>query len=450
MIITQEYDVLIIGAGTSGAHLAKAVASKGWSVLVIEKLPREKTGTKYDIFHIEEREFARLGIPRPQKGEPGWAFEFEKNYNADPRTLYPKLQTNPIVGLHMHEYTLLLCDLAEKAGAEIMFETAFEAFTSDSYGKISGVTAVKNGETLSIKAKIVVDCSGIGAAARTSLPDTCVIDNKPLGDDDMFYVILRYVKIKNAKDYLDGSTFWAYYKSWIAPCADPEGAIIGIGACHSYEYAEKIYEEMEKTVPLPEYELVKIEKGRTPFTKSPYSLVTDNFIVSGDAGCLTKSVNGEGVTSSIYMLNIAADCIDRAFKIGDTSKETLWKINTEYNRTQGAEFAFLRALLTGVVNAADFNEFEYVFKENIINDELLNALNGSAVPAKVLIKAVANFVKGIVTKNIRLSTVKAAADAFKNAVDISSHYKKFPDSPEDFNEWRKTADNIYSKIGKIQ
>ena len=446
----KNYDIVIIGAGTSGAYLARAVAKRGHSVLVIEKNSRDKTGSKYDIFHIEEREFERLGIPRPVEGDAEWAFEFEKNYIADPRCLYPKLQTNHVVGLHLHEYTLLMNDLAAEAGAEIEYESEFLSLTYDKAGRVNGVKYISGGEEKTVCARITADCSGIQAVARTSLPDAYGIENFSLGDEDMFYVILRYVKLKNKEDYLKGSTFWANYKAWIAPCADPEGAIIGIGACHSYEYAEQMYSEMEKTVPLPEYDLVKVEMGRTPYTRNFHSLVADNFIASGDAGCLTKSVNGEGVTSSIYMLKITAAAMDRAFKIGDTSKYALWRINREYNTTQGAEFAMLRAMLVGVINAVSFSEFEYVFKSGLISDELLNALTGASVPPKALLKAFSAFVSGIGRKEISKATVKACVSSLKNAAEIMIHYKNYPETPDGFEEWCAGADRLYERIGKIK
>ena len=446
----DEYDVLVIGAGSTGAYLAKHLAARGHKVLVAEKLPKTKVGTKYDIFHIENKEFGRLGIPRPVQGVAAWAFEFEKNYNADPLTLYPKCQINHIVGLHMHEYTLLLNAEAEAAGAEILYSCEFLDFIYDDDDKICGALVKYKGREKKIAARLVADCSGMAAVGRTKLPAEYGVDNAPLTDEDMFYVILRYVTLKHPEDYLVGSTFWAYYKSWIAPCADPHGAIIGIGACHSFEYAEKIYAEMEKTTPLPEYDLVKIEKGRTPYTRSPYSMVADGFFVSGDAGNFTKSVNGEGVTSSMVQIQTALNTLDRALKLNKVTREYMWEINRKYNAAQGAEFAMLRALLVGVVNAAGFDEFQYAFESGIISDELLNAMNGTSVPAKTLINAFTGFVKGLAGKRLRTSTVKAAGKALKNAVEISSLYKHFPASPEGYAAWAEKADAIYAAIGKIR
>lgn len=446
----KSYDLIVIGAGTSGAYLAQRMARRGHRVLVLEQASKETVGTKYDIFHIEQREFSRLEIPRPKEGDAAWAFEFEKNYNADPLTKFPKCQMNPMVGLHMHAYTLLLDELAEKAGAEIRYGARFTDFLFDDGGKICGVKATENGEDTAYSTRIVADCSGMAAAGRTKLPADYGVETAKLTDEDMFYVVLRYVTLNDPKDYLDGSTFWAYYKSWIAPCADPHGAIIGIGACHSFDYAEQVFAEMEKTVPLPDYTLDHIERGRTPYTRSPYSMVGDNFLVSGDAGNLTKSVNGEGVTSSMVQLQIATEVLDRALKLGDTSRRALWDINRKYNRTQGAEFAMLRALLVGVVNAANFDEFQYAFESGIISDELLNAMNGAPLPAARILDAIKGFAGGIAKKKIRTSTVKAALAALKNAVEISDHYKHFPETPKGFEQWCAKADALYAKIGKIR
>ncbi len=446
----DSFDLIVIGAGTTGAYLAEKMAKRGRSVLVVDKLPKTKIGTKYDIFHIEAREFDRLEIPRPVKGDKAWAFEFEKNYNADPLTKYPKCQINPIVGLHMHDYTLLLDAQAEAAGAKILYSCEFLDFLYDDAGKICGAKVKYRGREKKIAAKMVADCSGMAAVGRTRLPDGYGVDNKPLTDEDMFYVILKYVKLKHPEDYLEGSTFWAYYKAWMAPCADPHGAIIGIGACHSYEYAEQMMEEMEKTVPLPEYDLVRIEKGRTPYTRNVDSMVADGFIVCGDAGNFTKSVNGEGVTSSMVQIQTAADTLDDALRYNKTGREFLWKINQAYNTTQGAEFALLRALLVGVVNAADFDEFQYAFESGIVSDELLNAMNGASIPPETLLNAVKGFLGGIRGKKIRLSTVKAAAEAGRNAAEIMNLYKRFPYSEKDFDAWRAKADALYEKIGKIR
>ena len=442
----KKTDAVIIGAGSSGSYIAKLLAEQGFSVCVIESLPKKKVGTKYDIFHIEEKEFELLNLPKPKNGDPSWAFTFSENLTADPKNLYPKKAEMPVVGLHMHEYITLLNDRAAEAGAKFIYDAAFSDFIFNG-DRVAGIRYEKGGKLYDIHAQVVIDCSGIKAVGRSKLPRKLGVESFLPGNEDMFYVILRYVKLKNEKDYLTGSCGWPFFKSWIAPCADPEGAIIGIGACHGFDYAETVFEEMCRHITLPEHSVERIEKGFTPYTRTPHSFVTDGFIVSGDAACLTKPLNGEGVTSSMHQLQIVVDVLTGALKAGDTSKSRLWPINVKYNRTQGAEFASLRALLVGVVNAANFDEFEFAFESGIITDELLG---GGKLDAAFIASAAAGLAKGIASGKVRASTIKAALNAVADSNEAKKLYLAFPENPVDFPEWCYKANKLWAKIGKIK
>ena len=445
-----DFDVIIIGAGTSGAYLARKLAEREHRVLVIDKLQKSKIGCKYDIFHIEEKEFANFGLPRPVEGDKEWAFEFRKNYTADPKNEFPRLADNPIVGLHMHEYTVRMDEWAAEAGAKFVYGAAFSDFIYNEDGKIGGVKYVYRGKETEKTARVVVDCSGIPAVGRRKLPENYGIETFALADDDMFYVILRYVKLKNEKDYLEGSCGWPFFKSWIAPCADPEGAIIGIGACHSYDYAEKVYNEMLEHITLPEHELQYIEKGCTPYTRPPYATVADNFVVSGDAACLTKAMNGEGVTSSMVHLRLTALALDRALRLGNTSREALWEIDKKYNAKQGAEFAMTRALLTGVVNAATLEEFYFAFQSGMVSDALMNGLSGGKLPIAEILKSAAAFAGGILKGKVSKNTLKAVFSTLRQALELMGQYQDFPASPAGFEEWRAETDALWQKVGKMK
>ena len=261
-------------------------------------------------------------------------------------------------------------------------------------------------------------------------------------------------KILNEEDKVtEYSRGWPFYKSWIAPCQDPDGAIVGIGACHSFEHCDEVYNEMLSTVTLPAHELNYIEKGFTPYRRPPYTFVADNFVVSGDAACLTKPINGEGVTSSMVHLGIVSEVIAESLKNGDTSKKGLWKINTEYNKVQGADFSFMRALLTGVINAAKLEEFEYAFESGMISDELLSSgtEGGEFDPAtSVMLNAVFRMISGIVTGKVSKKTVSAALQALKNAAEIKELYLAFPEEAENYARWCMKADKLWKRIGKLR
>lgn len=447
----KKYDVAVIGAATSGAFFARRMAEKGYKVKVIEKHSKETLGTKYDIFHVANKEFEKFGLPRPHEGDKEWGFEFETGYTASPTGKYPKKTIEHMVGLHMHEYTLLMDEWAKEAGAEFEYGAEFEDFIFED-GKIVGVEYKTEKSNKKLYAKVVVDCSGIGGAARRKLPDSSTVENFKLQDDDMFYVILRYVKFKDPNKFLTASTGWPFYKAWIAPQPDRNGGILGIGACHSYDYAEEIFKDVLKDIELPEYDVIKIEKGKTPYTRPPYSFVDDNFIVTGDAACLTKPNNGEGVTSSMVHMEIAARVLDEALKADDTSKERLWKLNIFYNQQQGADFASTRAILSKAVKAKK-KEFEYFFKRDIIFSEkfLAGASDGPELPITIkdIAEVGAGGVSGIATGNITIDTLKQVGEGVILGAKLKDHYLHFPVTPDGYEQWKKTADELWNKVGKM-
>ncbi len=446
------YDVLIVGGATSGSFFARRMAEKGFSVIVIDASPEEKIGSKYDIFHMCQRDFDTFSLPPASKEDGTWAFEFTEGLTASPTNKYPKTTYDKIVGMHMHEYVLKMNRWAKEKGAEYIYGAKFTAPVFEN-GRIVGVKYEKDGAEKELRARVTVDCSGMSAFVRTSLPDGYGVENFRLGGNDMFYVILRYVKLFNEKDYLNGSCGWPFYKTWIAPQHDPHGAILGIGACNSFDYAEEIYKDFEKNINLPEHEVQYFERGTTPYCRCPYSFVADNFIATGDAACLTKPLNGEGITSSMVHMEIAAKVLAKALRKGKTRKEDLWEINTLYNKAQGADFCFLRTVLTKAVSAKR-EEWEYFFENDIIFSEpLMNSVStGEEIPltpdviGDMVKKIAAGMKKGIISKE----TVKAVGGGVLLGITLKNHYLNFPEAPDGLEEWCKKANKLWQKIGKMK
>lgn len=442
----EQYDILIVGAATSGAYFAHEMAMRGYRVKVIEKQSFEDFGRKYDIFHISRADFDRFGLPLAVPGDGAWAFEFRDLCTSSPTNRYPKRARGHVVGLHMHEYIVKMNRWAEEAGAEFEYDAAFEDFLWEN-GKVAGVRCRTGAGEKAIRAKVVVDCSGIPSVARRKLPDGYGVENFPITPEDMFYVILWYVKLKHEKDYLTGSCGWPFYKSWIAPQADPTGAILGVGATGSFEHGEAVFEDQKRTFALPEHEVTRREQGCTPYCRSPYSFVADHFLVAGDAACLTKPDCGEGVTSSMVLMENAAAVLDEALRQGEATGERLWPINVAYNRGQGAEFAQTRALFTKAVRAAKA-EFDYFFEYSLIfkdeNDPLVK--EGREEANRVMGRMLLGFLQG----KLSAKTLRELIRGMTLGEKLKNHYLAFPESPVGYADWTKKAEAIWKKVGKMQ
>ncbi|MDE6589180.1 MAG: NAD(P)/FAD-dependent oxidoreductase, partial [Oscillospiraceae bacterium] len=282
-------DVVIVGACTAGTYFSRLLAERGLNVAVIDKETEENLCKRLDIFHFTRDSYEAFGLPESQEGDEEFVRNFDVCYSKSALDNYPKMSSTKVAVLHLPLFIKRLRKQAQAAGGEFLFGEEFDHVKYDGSGRIAGIVT-KNGRE--INARLVVDASGIPSVVRRSLNDP-FMDPFEIGPRDKLYVLLKYVQLKNPGDKVELSTSWPYYKGWIAPQHSGNGAIIGVGASLSYDYARRCMEKFEGAVGLPPYELQYEELGCTPYRCPPYSFVTDGFLVIGDAACLTKPWNGE-------------------------------------------------------------------------------------------------------------------------------------------------------------
>jgi electron-transferring-flavoprotein dehydrogenase len=447
----KDYDVAIVGGATTGSFFARGMAERGRGVLVIERLPEDRVGGKYDIFHIVKGDFARFGLPFPVKGED-LAFEFTGGAAYSAFGNYPKESETTTVGMHMHAYTLRMNRWAREAGAEFRYGAEFVDFIYED-GRVAGVRYAVNGEEECAGARVVADCSGIPSAARTKLPDGYGVENFAISPTDMFYVTLFYVKYLDEKDYVKKLRTWPFYKTWEAPEADPRGAILGVGANFSYEYGEKVFREFEGRIALPRHELKYAERGTTPYRRPPYSFVADGFVAMGDAACLSKPHAGEGVTSSMVQAEIAADVIDAALgEPGRLTRERLWRVNKRYVEAQGKTYASVLATLIGAVSTSAA-ENDYFFKHDVVfskkSFDSMAADKPLAFTAGEMLKMIGVMAWGVISGKLRIKTIQSLLKGMKNGGAVSALYAEYPETPEGFEAWVQKADAVWKQCGSM-
>jgi flavin-dependent dehydrogenase len=449
-----SYDVAVIGSGTAGIYFAKLMAEQGYRVCVFDAAKKEKLGGRLDIFHSDSERFKSFDIPEPQVGDADYVGKFEYGITRSALNNYPKRTDYPFTVLSLPPFLKRLREWAESFGAEFEYEAAFDGFTYGNDGKINGVKVKKDGEIRGIEARLVADCSGIPSVARRKLKAYSKVENFEIGPRDKFYVLLRYVNLKNPeKDRVTLSEGWAYYKTWVAPQHNPDGAIIGVGANLSFEYAEKCFQRFAAQIPLPEYELDRFERGETPYCRPPYALATDGFICLGDAACMTKPWSGEGITAGWVFCKIAAEVAGKAMKDGAYPTENaLWEANARYAKGQGADFAYIMAMLTNAIDSEpEENDFEFeksiVFGEKAMTD--MNRNFSADMPLGDTLKLGLNVAGGVLTGKISTKTLKCLLKGLSVAGALKSHYKKYPETPDGFDAWKQKADALWQKAGSM-
>jgi flavin-dependent dehydrogenase len=432
----SNYDVVIVGACTAGTYFSNLLAKQGLKVLVIDKDEEENLSRRLDIFHFTHQSFQDYGLEEAKSGDEEFVRNFDLCYSKSALDNYLKKSFLKVAVMHLPLFIKRLRKTALANGVTFRFGVSYDHLLYDEQKRIKGIAA-KSGEE--IFARLVVDASGIPSVVRRSISDPFIEDFE-IGPRDKFYVLLKYVELSDAKDKVELSTSWPYYKGWIAPQHSANGAIVGVGANLSYDYARKCMAKFERSIPLPNYKLQYEELGCTPYRRPPFSFVTDGFLVIGDAACLTKPMNGEGITSAWVQCTPAAEVVAQALKDGKyPTKEALWKINTLYQRGEGAEFANLRATLIGAVDMSP-KDNDYMFKESIVFKSDDEEVKGSVT---------GKLIKGVLTGQFSLKALRSLMKSSSCGQKLEKHYKNYPDNPKDYPAWKKKADKLWSKAGTM-
>ena len=450
----NKYDVFVVGASTTGCWFAYKMAEQGFKVLVIEKNDLDDVSREYDVFHMGKADMEKFDLLIPEEGDPLREFCFGHSTMISPYGNYPKACAEaPVIGLHKHDYIMAMAERAKKAGAEIIYGASFTDFIYNDNNKIIGAKYITVDGENEAYARIVADCSGIPAVARTKLPDTSVVGNFKLTNKDILYVVLYYAEyLKKDFDPRELDAFFLSYKSWSAPSDNPNGAILGIGAFYGYDYAEEIFkEDFMNNVSFPEYKVERVEKGMTPYHTSVYSLVDDGFIALGDAACHTKPTCGEGCTSSLVAGEIAVEVISNLLKSDKyLTKERMWSINKRYMTAQGKDFDSMRPLLMGIISLG-YDEAEYLFKNDVMfSEKILGGMDtGLALDGNDIAGIVKGIVSGIASKNISASSIAKLVKGLMYSTRVGILYDNYPANYEDFPEWKAKADKLWAEIGPV-
>ncbi|WP_236789733.1 NAD(P)/FAD-dependent oxidoreductase [Amycolatopsis sp. GM8] len=332
--MTQDAQVIVVGAGPAGATAATYLARAGVDVLLLEKttFPREKVCGD-GLTPRGVKQLIDLGIDTSQ--EAGWVHSRGLRILTGDLTLemdWPDLTSYPPYGISRtrHDFDDILAKVAVKAGARLHERTTVtSAITDERTGRVIGVEARTGPDKtpVSYHAPLVLACDGVSARLARSVGIE-TDDRRPMGvavrryyksprHDDPF--IEGHLELWDRSDPRNPKLLPGY--GWAFPLGD--GTVnVGLGmlsttkAFRNTDYRALLRSWLDSTPEewgyREENAVGRIGGAGLPmgFNRTPH--YRDGLLLLGDAGGMVSPFNGEGISSAMESAQLAAEFVVQA------------------------------------------------------------------------------------------------------------------------------------------
>ncbi|MDZ4828027.1 MAG: geranylgeranyl reductase family protein [Actinomycetota bacterium] len=412
MVMQEPYDVLVVGAGPSGASAAYWLAERGHRVIVVDKnrFPRDKTCGD-GLTPRAVRQLHDMGLAEPLAQFQRFDGLRSIGHGITLELAWPEHPDFPDFGyvVRRSELDEMVVDQAVKAGATLAAATeALEPLVEG--GLVTGAK-VKNKDTgavSEIRARYVVVADGansrfgraLGTARNRSYPLGMAIRGyfeSPLHDDPW---IESHLDISDR----DGNHLPGY--GWIFPVGD--GTVnVGVGLLSTFSgwkniNTSNLMDAFCATAPQrwgisPETATCAPTGGRLPTGSSVTPRVGPTFLVVGDAAGSVNPFNGEGISVAYETGRLAADAVDLALVTGDGL--ALQTYDARLTEVYDLYFKVARVFVRAIGNPAVMRELTRVgFQSRTLMEWVLrimaNLLRPDEIgPAEVIYRTVAAMVK---------------------------------------------------------
>jgi electron-transferring-flavoprotein dehydrogenase len=442
---------VIVGANVAGASLGYELAWKGHEVILLEHLERSKIGALSCGDGVDKLEFERLGL---ELEDGDWVHgDVIRGEVFAPDMKNSLAAQGYIRAVHRYHFCQHLVDRAVNAGAKLIDKAKAVAPIIENnfvkgirYKQITGNSL----KTRSIKAKIVVDASGLNAAVRSKLPEDWMVAEKI----DRRDISVCYKESREFSKPLKNKFIHGFFSSEIAPggfywIATRSLTKVNVGLGLKYEDdpgkqlnpKKQLYNKIMKLHPFIKKSTVTWSGGGLIPRRRPLDCMVGNgFIAVGDAGAMVNPMSGGGIGPSMYAGKLGGKVIHQALKNNDVSLEYLWKFNFEYNQNYGHVQASNQILRLTIESLTD-NQINALLGANLFSEtELIEAIESGKLDIGFLSKLKK---VGKLTRHPKLlMTLRRMYKGMERAREI---YKQYPESHQDIEKWQAETRKFFNK-----
>jgi len=316
----MNYDVIIVGAGPAGSTAARYLASKGWTVLILEKdvYPGEKnvcggalSKRVINNFHVPtkviERKVKNLTLVSP--------------FNTQ---IMDSREGGFGVATDRKIFDRVLAELAVDKGAIIQTDSIC---TSVKIGSDS-VEAIykKNGHEKRVTGRVIIGADGVNSlvAKQTGLRNNLTSYNVAIGVE--YEIRPKNFDLCNDFEIYLGSNIAPAGYGWIIKKSDY--ITVGIGSILSrvknpkllLEYLVKEHPLVSKKI---DGKILEHKAALLPYGLFGGKIFSDRILLAGDAAGFTSPLTGEGIYYAMSSGELAADTINQALGENNLSKQSL-------------------------------------------------------------------------------------------------------------------------------
>lgn len=430
----MTYDVIISGAGFSGAACAWMLAEQGQRVLLIDKQAPEELGSAYPRLMIDLDTFTKAELPRAQGDELLSLIDLFYAYSPSGEICKPvDFSTILLDGTRFQQRLL-----TQGQAAGVQFEQATVLSPLIENQQVRGLN-LDNGQQR--EAALVIDATGNAQTlVKTLVAQGLLYQTQPQQLESAYGLAYRLTcspEVKPAELHIhfciQGGYLWR------------SAFDIGLGMMSQ---ASSNLEEVRATVQgfSEKYgwqtgEVIQENMGQIPVRYPLLNLVANGFAVLGDAAFMVNSVRGGGVSAGLKGARILAQVAQTALKAKDLSTEQLWAYNQRYQQEVGISLAYQDVMRQALMNE-DTDNMEFALRKDVITaDDIKGALSGRLLDISTGQKLQKGF-RGASNPALLLRM----NHKFEWGKHLYQQFKKYPAQAAGFPAWQTEVNQILEKI----
>ena len=318
----REFDILVIGAGPSGAISSSLLSKYGFKVLCVDKerFPRFVIGESllpHCMTFLKEANLLEIVEKAGFQYKNGAAFSYGDSYTYVDFCDKFTAGFGTTFQVKRADFDKLLIEEVQKQGVKVEFDTEVQDIKF--HQNFSSVKT-QNGE---IKTKFIVDASGYGRV----LPRLLNLEEKSTLSSKKAY--FTHIKDNISEPLYDRNKILitTHPKNkeiwyWLIPFSDgtcsigvvAEDKYLNIGLNDKETLKKHVYDAPMLKRLLKDAQWLKDARTIEGYSKNVSKLYGDKFILLGNAGEFLDPVFSSGITIAFKSASLAAKCINKKLK----------------------------------------------------------------------------------------------------------------------------------------